>query len=280
MCTTNNLSNKRAREARVHGNSLVSDDTSQPTGYHLESPLLCIPSYTTYNATVRSTNSLYISIYLLSTASFVWNGDIEFGTCNSQLSAGRNEDDYLLSIRVPFSFNLFCIWFVKNWIFKQSFSNSLNSTRSLLFVQFGKFVQLDVACPMKPRQTAQTCALSSTASEAISINLEMQGHRSGRNPRPDGREDSVDRPRRLKKNQGHRKPSFSSLFASRTTRPPTRWRPRSEVRSLYPRRYWPRGALEWRQPTQEIPRAIVSYPTLTKRVYPWPRRSGEKAHGR
>ena len=39
---------------------------------------------------------------------------------------------------------------------------------------------------MKPKQTAQTCALPSTASEARSINLERQGHRSGRSPRPDG----------------------------------------------------------------------------------------------
>ena len=54
------------------------------------------------------------------------------------------------------------------------------------FVQFGEFVQLDVACPMKSKQTAQTCALSSAASEARSINLERQGHRSGRSPRPDG----------------------------------------------------------------------------------------------
>ena len=54
------------------------------------------------------------------------------------------------------------------------------------FVRFGEFVQLDVACPMKPKQTVQTCALSSTASEARSINLERQGHRSGRSPRPDG----------------------------------------------------------------------------------------------
>ena len=54
------------------------------------------------------------------------------------------------------------------------------------FVQFGEFVQLDVACPMKSKQTPQTCALSSTASEARSIYLERQGHRSGRSPRPDG----------------------------------------------------------------------------------------------
>ena len=30
------------------------------------------------------------------------------------------------------------------------------------FVQFGEFVQPDVACPMKPKQTTQTYALSST----------------------------------------------------------------------------------------------------------------------
>ena len=53
------------------------------------------------------------------------------------------------------------------------------------FVPFEEFVQLDVACPMKPKQTTQTCALSWTASEARSFNLEKQGHRSGRSPRPD-----------------------------------------------------------------------------------------------
>ena len=40
------------------------------------------------------------------------------------------------------------------------------------FVQFGEFVQLDAACPMKPKQTTQTYPLASTASEARSINLE------------------------------------------------------------------------------------------------------------
>ena len=54
------------------------------------------------------------------------------------------------------------------------------------FVQFGEFVQLDVACPMKPKKTTQTCALSWTALEARSIKLERRGHRSGRSPRPDG----------------------------------------------------------------------------------------------
>ena len=77
--------------------------------------------------------------------------------------------------------------------------------------------------------------------------------------------------------QGCRKPSFSSLFASQTTRAPTRWRLRSEVRSLYPGRCWPRGALGRRQPTHDIPRAIASYPMLAKRVCRWPRRSGEEA---
>ena len=64
---------------------------------------------------------------------------------------------------------------------KSSFTFSFD-----FFVQFGEFVQLDVACPMKPKQTTQTYALSSTASEARSINLERQGHRSGRSTRPDG----------------------------------------------------------------------------------------------
>ena len=49
-----------------------------------------------------------------------------------------------------------------------------------------EFVQLDVASSMKPKQTTQTCALSSTASEARSINLERQGHRRDRNTWPDG----------------------------------------------------------------------------------------------
>ena len=65
-----------------------------------------------------------------------------------------------------------------------------------------------------PNTPLQTSALSSTASEARSINLERQGHRSGRSPRPDGPEHRVDRPRSLKRNQGHSKPSFSSLFTS------------------------------------------------------------------
>ena len=55
-----------------------------------------------------------------------------------------------------------------------------------IFVQFGEFVQVDVACPMKPKQTTQTYALSSTASVARTMNLERNGHRSGRSPRPDG----------------------------------------------------------------------------------------------
>ena len=54
------------------------------------------------------------------------------------------------------------------------------------FAQFGGFIQLDVTCPMKPKQTIQSYALSSTASEATSINLERQGHRGGRSPRLDG----------------------------------------------------------------------------------------------
>ena len=90
------------------------------------------------------------------------------------------------------------------------------------FVHFGEFVKLDVACPMKPKQTAQTCALSSTASEVRSINLHRQDHRSGRSARPDGLSHREDRPRDLIKNHDRREPVFSSLFASQTTRAPTR----------------------------------------------------------
>ena len=86
---------------------------------------------------------------------------------------------------------------------KSSFTFSFD-----FFVQFGEFVQLDVACPMKPKQTTQTYALSSTASEARSINLERQGHRSGRSPRPDGPWRRVDRLRRLKKSKAVANPVF------------------------------------------------------------------------
>ena len=72
-------------------------------------------------------------------------------------------------------------------IFKSiKFDKSFGTFSFDFFVQFGKFVLLDVACPMKPKQTAQTCVLSSTSSEARSIDLERQGHGSGRSPRPDG----------------------------------------------------------------------------------------------
>ena len=40
--------------------------------------------------------------------------------------------------------------------------------------------------------------------------------------------------------------------------PPKPYELRSEVRSLYPRRCCPRGALGWSQPTREIARVIVS----------------------
>ena len=59
---------------------------------------------------------------------------------------------------------------------------------------------------------------------------------------------SIDRLRRLKKNRGHHKPVFPSLFAAQTTRAPTRSRLRSEVRSLYPRRRCPRGTPGQRSP--------------------------------
>ena len=40
------------------------------------------------------------------------------------------------------------------------------------------------------------------------------------------------------------------------------------------------GGLKGRLPTQKILRAIASYPTLAKRVYRWPRHSGEDARRR
>ena len=92
----------------------------------------------------------------------------------------------------------------------------------LLRYLFGEFVQLDVACCMKLNQTTQICALSSTASEVRSINLHRQDHRSGRSARPDGLSHREDRPRDLIKNHDRREPVFSSLFASQTTRAPTR----------------------------------------------------------
>ena len=56
-----------------------------------------------------------------------------------------------------------------------------------IFVQFGEFVQVDVACPMKPKQTRKHIPCRRLLlSEARSINLERRGHRSGRNPRKDG----------------------------------------------------------------------------------------------
>ena len=47
---------------------------------------------------------------------------------------------------------------------------------------------------------------------------------------------SLDHLRRLKQNQGRRKPSVSSLWTSRTIRAPNRSQLRSEVRSLHPHR--------------------------------------------
>ena len=40
----------------------------------------------------------------------------------------------------------------------QPFTVVLTADVFPLFVKFGEFVQLDVACPMKPKQTTQTCA--------------------------------------------------------------------------------------------------------------------------
>ena len=131
---------------------------------------------------------------------------------------------------------------------------------------------------MKPKQATQTCALSSTASEARFLNLERHGPPERSQPkyrRPLARSRPPTAPKR--KNEAVANPVFSSPFASQTTRAPTRWRLRSEVRSLDSRRCWPRGVLGPHQPTQEIPSAIASHPELAKRVCRWPRRSGEEA---
>ena len=53
--------------------------------------------------------------------------------------------------------------------------------------------------------------------------------------------------------EGRRKPSFLSLFTSRTTRASTRSRLRSEVRMLYPRHCCLRGASWLRQPPKRRP---------------------------
>ena len=127
-----------------------------------------------------------------------------------------------------------------------------------LFVQFEEFVQLDVACPMKPKQTRKhmPCRRLLQRRDPLISRGRATGAAATRGPTASSTR--VDRPRRLKKIQGRRKPSFSSHFASQTTPAPTRWRLRSEVRSLYPGRCWPRGAFGRRQPTHDIPRAIAS----------------------
>ena len=72
---------------------------------------------------------------------------------------------------------------LKAVIFKRvEFDKSFWTFSLNVFVQYGEFVQLEVACPMKLKQTTQTSAASSTASEARSINFERQGHRRGRSP--------------------------------------------------------------------------------------------------
>ena len=83
-------------------------------------------------------------------------------------------------------------------------------------------------------------------------------HRSMRGSISEDPSHSLDRLRRLKNNRSRPEPSFSSLFASQTTRVLTGSRLRSEVRSMYPRRCCPRGASGMRQPTQDIPIAIAS----------------------
>ena len=143
-----------------------------------------------------------------------------------------SEDDYYFSIR-EFFFMQFKLHLIGRTVENQAGtvdrnSNASNSTRSLFdfFVRFLRSIW--GGCPTRRGVSHETeanhanCALSSTGSWTRSINLEKQGHRSGRSARPDGPYHRVDRPRHLKETQGRRKPSFSSLVASQTTRAPTR----------------------------------------------------------
>ena len=135
----------------------------------------------------------------------------------------------MFSIRFIF-FILFCLPLIGRKVNLQAVICQTHQIRQEAFLDFFvRFLRsIWGVCPTRrgvsheTKQATQTCALSSTASEARSIILERQGHRSGRRPRPDGPEHRVDRPRRILQNQGQRKPSFSSLFASQTTRAPTR----------------------------------------------------------
>ena len=81
----------------------------------------------------------------------------------SVIRAGLNEDDHLFSIHFIYfvQFNLHLIGRKVNLqavIFKRiKFDKKSFWTFSFdFFVQFWEFVQLDVACPMKPKQTTQT----------------------------------------------------------------------------------------------------------------------------
>ena len=107
-------------------------------------------------------------------------------------------------------------------------------------------------------ESRETSVMSSTVVEARPTNPERQGHRSRRSARSEALYHRVDHPRRLKKLRGRRKPSFSSLFASQTTRAAARSRLRSEIRSLHPCRCCPRGASGLRQPLQDTPKALAS----------------------
>ena len=85
-------------------------------------------------------------------------------------------------MRMTICFQFDFIYFVQfNWhligrkvnhqavIFQRiKFDNKSSWTFSFdFFVKFGEFVQLDVECPIKPKQTTRKYALSSTASEEI-----------------------------------------------------------------------------------------------------------------
>ena len=108
---------------------------------------------------------------------------------------------------------------------------------------------------------AHSCALSSTASKAKPINLERQGHRSGRSARPDGLYFKAQgrKPTGPEKIKAVANPVFHPSLPPKSK--PHEHRPGDDfaqkVRLLYSRRCCPRGGLARRQPTQEMPKAIA-----------------------
>ena len=119
---------------------------------------------------------------------------------------------------------------------------------ALRVIRIGEFVQLDVACSWNRSKATQTWAVvvdcfTAEIHPSRETGPPEQPQREARRPLPQSKPSAA--PKKL---QGRRIPSFSSLYASRTTRAPTRSRFRSEVRSLYPRRCCPCGASGLRQP--------------------------------